>query len=327
MNPILAAIPAEHRLRLTTLNINHDPAEAERRTGLVCDELGVLTPEILCLQEVSFADDGSSAQLEAITAETGLVVVAGGPQTRSKHGILTGNALLSSLPVVETGVLGLGTPVAPLPYADYAVLDARTGQSLIVISAHLCWGGDREGVRLAQITAIDGNVRDLVETYRDRHPVALLAGDFNTEPDSDTHRFLAGRGAGTDGSYTRWTDAFETAGDPAEAITVAAANHWARATALGVGIDFPELLPNRRIDYVYTYGWAYGRPGGPVAVRRCFTDTTRYGFPASDHYGLTAELWTPPVPGANVVPEAGHETVAPTGQLAIVTPDQAAVLV
>ncbi|MFF1880167.1 hypothetical protein ACFVVC_01695 [Pseudarthrobacter sp. NPDC058196] len=61
-------------------------------------------------------------------------------------------------------------------------------------------------------------------------------------------------------------------------------------------------------------------------MRRCFTDTTRYGFPASDHYGLTADLWTPPVPGANILASADHET-APTGQLAIVTPDQTPILV
>jgi hypothetical protein len=62
-----------------------------------------------------------------------------------------------------------------------------------------------------------------------------------------------------------------------------------------VGIEFPELLPDRRIDYVWTYGWAYGRPGCPVAMQRSFTDTTRYGYPASDHYGLTVDFWVPPV--------------------------------
>jgi endonuclease/exonuclease/phosphatase family metal-dependent hydrolase len=323
---LLSRIPAEHLLRLTTLNVNHDPAEMERRTGLACDELSVLAPEILCLQEVSFANDGSSAQLAAITAETGLAVVSAAPQSRSKHGVLTGNAVLSTLHVLEAGTIDLGTPQTPLPAADYAVLQARTGQSLIVVSAHLCWGGNKEGVRLTQVTAIDGRIRDLVERYRDRHPVAIMAGDFNSEPDSDTHRYLAGRGAGANGSYTYWTDAFAAAGNPAESVTVAGRNHWAQATARGVGIDFPELLPDRRIDFVYAYDWAFGRPGSPVAVRRCFTDTTRYGFPASDHYGLTADLWTPPVPGANATAEAGYET-APTGQLAVITPGQDPVLV
>jgi endonuclease/exonuclease/phosphatase family metal-dependent hydrolase len=320
-------IPAEHQLRITTLNINHDPAELERRTGLVCDELGILRPEVLCLQEVTFEADGTSRQLKMIAAETGLAVVAASTQSTSKHGHLSGNAVLSSLVRIEAGTIVLGTPGEVLKRVDYAVLQSRTGQTLIVVSAHLCWGGDKEGVRLAQTTAIDGRIRALMDRYKDRHPVAILAGDFNSLPDSDTHRYLAGLGAGANGGYTFWTEAFAVAGNPEEATTVAADNYWAQKTARGVGIEFPELLPDRRIDFVYTYGWAYGRPGCPVAVQRSFTDTTRYGFPASDHYGLTADFWTPPVPGADVRTAAGHETVAPTGQLAIITPAHEPVLV
>lgn len=320
-------IPAEHLLRVTTLNINHAPDEMERRTGLACDELGALRPEVLCLQEVTFEPDGTSAQLQTIAEATGLTVVTAAAQASTKHGTLTGNAILSTLPRLEAGPIALGTAGVKLERADYAVLQAPMGQTLIVVSAHLCWGGDQEGLRLAQMTAIDGRVRALTDRYKDRHPVALLAGDFNSMPGSDTHRYLAGLGAGANGGYTYWTEAFAVAGNPEEATTVAAANHWAQATARGVGIEFPELLPDRRIDFLYTYGWAYGRPGCPVNMQRSFTDTTRYGFPASDHYGLTVDCWTPPVPGADVPAVAGHEKVAPTGQLAIITPDQEPVLV
>lgn len=320
-------IPAEHLLRITTLNINHAPDELERRTGLACDELEVLRPQVLCLQEVTFRPDGTSAQLEAITAATGLTVATAAGQAVSKHGTLTGNAILSTLPVLEAGPIALGTPEAFLPGVDYAVLKTITGQTLIVVSAHLCWGGSNEGVRLAQVTAIDGRVKALVERYADRNPVAVLAGDFNSRPGSDTHRYLSGLGAGTNGGYTYWTEAFAVAGKPEEATTVAADNYWAKDTARGVGIEYPELLPDRQIDFVYTYGWAYGRPGCPINLQRSFTDTTRYGFPASDHYGLTVDCWTPPVPGARVPVTAGHEKVAPTGQLAIITPEQEPVLV
>lgn len=328
MNASAAAqIPAEHLLRITTLNINHTPDELERRTGLACDELSVLRPQVLCLQEATFNPDGTSAQLESITAATGLAVATSAGQAISKHGTLTGNAILTSLPVLEAGPIALGTPGVFLPAADYAVLKAPTGQTLIVVSAHLCWGGDKEGVRLAQATAIDGRVRALLERYEDRSPVALLAGDFNSMPGSDTHRYLTGLGAGSNGGYTYWTEAFAVAGQPGEATTVAAGNYWAQATARGVGIEFPDLLPDRQIDFVYTYGWAYGRAGCPVSVRRSFTDTTRYGFPASDHYGLTVDCWAPPVPGADVPAVAGADKAAPTGQLAIITPDQEPVLV
>lgn len=295
MTPVATRIPAEHLLRLTTLNINHAPDELERRTGLACDELSSLLPAVLCLQEVRFETDGGSLQLETITAATGLAVVSARAQHATRDGALSGNAILSQLPVVEAGSVVLRTPNCQLTRADYAVLQAATGQTLIVVSAHLAWGGDQEGTRLTQMTAINDRVRILMDRYQDRNPVAILAGDFNTLPDSDTNRYLKGQGAGADGGYTFWTEAFAVVGNPDEATTVAAANPWAQRTARGVGIEFPEMLPDRRIDYVWTFGWAYGRPGCPVAMQRSFTDTTRYGYPASDHYGLTVDFWTPPV--------------------------------
>lgn len=295
MNTVASQVPAEQLLRVTTLNVNHDPQEAERRTGMVCDELSTLLPAVLCLQEVTFEPDGSSHQLETISAETGLAVVSARGQRLLAHGTLSGNAILSALPALESGAILLGTPGFPINRAQYAVLQAPAGQTLIVVSAHLAWGGDAEGVRLAQMTAIDGRVRLLMDKYKDHHPVAILAGDFNTAPGSDTNRYLNGQGSGADGGYTFWTEAFAVAGDPDEAVTVAANNPWAQATARIVGIEFPEMLPDRRIDYVWTYGWAYGRAGCPVAMQRSFTDTTRYGYPASDHYGLTVDFWTPPV--------------------------------
>lgn len=299
MNTVASRIPAEHLLRITTLNANHAPDEFDRRLGILCEELGTLDPAVLCLQEVCFELDGTSLQLKTITAETGLNVASASAQHYTRDGGLSGNAILSSLPALEAGRIALGTPGCQLTVADYAVLSAPAGQTLIVVSAHLAWGGDQEGTRLTQITAIDNQVRVLMNRYQDQNPVAVLAGDFNTLPGSDTNRYLNGQGPGADGGgYTFWTEAFAVVGNPEEATTVAADNHWARKTARIVGIEFPELLPDRRIDYVWTFGWAYGRPGCPVAMQRSFTDTTRYGFPASDHYGLTVDIWTPPVMAA-----------------------------
>ncbi|ACL42026.1 Endonuclease/exonuclease/phosphatase (plasmid) [Pseudarthrobacter chlorophenolicus A6] len=295
MSPVTSRIPAEHQLRVTTLNINHAPDELERRTGLACDELSALLPAVLCLQEVRFEVDGGSFQLDTIAAETGLAVVSARAQHPTRDGALSGNAILSHLPAIEAGSIVLGTPDCQLTRADYAVLEATTGQTLIVVSAHLAWGGDQEGTRLIQMTAIDNRVRTLMGRYQDQNPVAILAGDFNTLPTSDTNRYLNGQGTGANDGYTFWTEAFAVVGNPEEAATVAAGNYWAQQTARSVGIEFPEMLPDRRIDYVWTYGWAYGRPGCPVAMQRSFTDTTRYGYPASDHYGLTVDFWMPPV--------------------------------
>lgn len=284
-------IPAGEVLRIGTLNANHAPEAARERTQLVIDEQNRIGHDVLCLQEVRFGYDGTSVQLEEIICGTGLGLVAARPQAEVLGG-MTGNAILSSLPVLEAGHFPLGTPDAKIPHATYAVLSTPSGRALIVVSAHLYWGGDQERQRLIQVTAIDFMVRSLLPRYEAQNPMAVLAGDLNTDPDSDSIRFLRGKGAGASHGYTYWTDAF-TAGAASEAITMANDNPWAIETAKLKDIRFPHLLPNRRIDYIWTYGWTYGKPGGAVSLKRTFTDSTRYGFPASDHYGLTAELWTP----------------------------------
>lgn len=284
-------LPGDELLRIGTLNTNHDPQAAGERTELIVDEQNRLGHHVLCLQEVRFEYDGTSMQLEHLVRGTGLALVTAKAQAEEAGG-LTGNAILSSLPVRESGEFLLGTPDAKIPYASYAVLTTPSGRALIVVSAHLYWGGDRERQRLIQATTINARVRELLAAYQDEHPVAVLAGDLNTDPDSDTIRYLRGKGAGATHGYTYWTDAF-TAGDPAEAVTMANDNPWAIETAKLKDIRFPQLLPNRRIDYIWTYGWTYGKPGGVVALQRTFTNTSRYGYPASDHYGLTADLWTP----------------------------------
>lgn len=284
-------IPGEDLLRVGTLNANHAPEAARERTALVIDEQNRLRHDVLCLQEVRFEYDGTSRQLDDLVRGTGLGLVAARAQAEVVGG-MTGNAILSSLPVLESGHFPLGTPDAKIPHASYAVLGAPSGQPLIVVSAHLRWGGDQERQRLIQATAIDFLVRSLMARYEGRNPMAVLAGDLNADPDSDTIRFLQGKGAGATHGYTYWTDAL-SAGSRAEAITVANDNPWAMETAKLKDIRFPHLLPNRRIDYIWTYGWTYGKPGGVVHLQRTFTDTSRYGYPASDHYGLTADLWTP----------------------------------
>lgn len=315
MNTATSHIPAEHLLRVTTLNLNHAPDEVQRRTGMVCDELGSLLPAVLCLQEVRFEPDGMSVQLDTLAAETGMAVVTARAQHDRRDGGFSGNAILSVLPKIDAGSIAFGTPDCVMKSADYAVLQAPSGQTLIIVSAHLAWGGNKEGTRLAQMTAIDARIRALMDRYKDRNPVAVLAGDLNTMPGSDTNRYLNGLGKGSDDGYTFWTEAFAVVGNPDEADTVAADNHWAQATARIVGIQFPELLPDRRIDYVWTFDWAYGRPGCPVAMQRSFTDTTRYGFPASDHYGLTVDLWTPPVPAQVPAEMLAQDNDILTGQL------------
>ncbi len=290
----LRLIPDGHKVRVVTLNALHSTDAATERVSLVCDELQTLGPDVFCLQEVRYNLNGSSAQLDTIASKTGLLVVFALPQHQMSNGFMSGNAILSRLDVIEAGHFPLGTPQALMNYANFAVLATPSGRTLITVSAHLHWGGEKERERLTQMTFIDRKVKELMARYADHEPMAVLAGDFNTLPSSDTVRYLSGNGAGTDGGYTFWTDSFDVLGDETTATTVANDNPWAVKTAKSLGIMFPQLLPNRRIDYVWSYGWTYGKAGSPVRLTRDFTDDSRLGYPASDHYGLTVDFWTPP---------------------------------
>lgn len=290
------SIPAENQMRLTTLNAWHNDTMASERNELLCAELREIKPEVLCLQEVRFEPDGSSRQLKEITYATGLKVATGTSQTPPDYPHTSGNAILSTLPVLEAGTFFLNTPRAVVEDASYAVLQHSTGRAIIAISAHLHWGGNKERERVTQVTTIDREANVLAARYSHLKPLVVLAGDFNTLPESDSMRFLRGLGAGSDGRYTYWTDAWETHGTPEKQATVTNENHWAKETARSVGIQMPHMMPNRRIDYIMSLGWNHGKDGTVLRMNRCFDDAGTRGYTASDHYGLTADFWTAPLP-------------------------------
>ena len=294
-------IPEDQTLRIGTLNVNHAPESLAERAQLLCDELNTERPAVFCLQEVTFNGDGSSEQLREIARRTGLGIVANKHQKSLGNGQFSGVAILSSLKVRDSGHFNLRVEQSNNNTAVFAVLETLGGRTLIAITAHLHWGGNGERERLIQLTTIDHHVKLLLEQYGDDNTMVVLTGDFNAQPDGDALRFLTGKGAGSNNRYTFWTDCNEFAAPGSESATVANNNHWAAETAKIKDIVFPALMPNRRIDYIMSYGWSYGKPGSPLKQRRAFDDDSIYGFTASDHYGLITDFWNPAlVPAENV---------------------------
>jgi endonuclease/exonuclease/phosphatase family metal-dependent hydrolase len=289
------SIPVEHQVRMTTLNTLHAKTAVEERTSLLCAELQEIEPDILCLQEVRFEQDGSSLQLKNIAHETNLKIATSLSQTPPEYPHKSGTAILSTLPVLESGSFSLQTPNAIVKEASYAVLEHTTGKVVIAITAHLHWGGDKERERVKQVTAINREAKAIAERYSDLRPIIMLDVDFNTLPESDSMRFLKGLGSGSDDSYTYWTDAWETHGTPENEVTVSNKNHWAQHTARAVGIRLPHMMPDRRIDYIMSMGWNHGKDGTVLQMSRSFENTGEFGYTASDHYGLTADFWAAPI--------------------------------
>lgn len=162
---------------------------------------------------------------------------------------------------------------------------------MVIFNGHLPWGGTNEPSRLAFALRASQLAHDIKEN--DPQALVYLNGDLNTEPDSDTLRYLQGKHI-YNGQSTYWADAWSMFNDPTvDGHTSRNEGLEAIETAHGVGITYPHLMPKRRIDYILGYGWIYGRVGTPVNIERFGFGTTSNGRSLSDHYGLYSDLWIP----------------------------------
>lgn len=154
-----------------------------------------------------------------------------------------------------------------------------------LFSAHLEHGSREEGRRYFQARVIDGLAGNLEEG--DPESVTVLGGDLNALPDSKTLRYLRGLDLDKDGGSTLWVDAWETAGQNVEEGTNNhGRNKLGMETARRCGSLWPELIPDRRVDYIMVRGWRYGLVGCPVGFFRLNDWDGEY----SDHEGIGALL-------------------------------------
>lgn len=156
-----------------------------------------------------------------------------------------------------------------------------------VFSAHLSWGPQNAYDRLKQVSLID----KVSAVYEKSYPgsVSILCGDLNTDPESRPIRFLKGWDLGDDNkTSTLWMDAYSEAGDETNWTTSDHANNvYGIRSALMNGVIDTDFIPKRRIDYIFSRGWLYGKSGYPV----------EFGYlehpekiTMSDHNGIYARL-------------------------------------
>lgn len=293
-----------HVLRVMTININQD-RDIATRMPVLADLVLTHQPDVLCLQEVTDTpeltdDEAPRTSAEVLAARTGMhVAVSSLWPSRRTDGRRTGVAVLTRTPPDTAHVEQPRTPAAGavLHPAGAALVRSISGRAFLVGSAHLPWGAAHEPTRtetVARISSWLGELSGHADIGRpDDTFVTVLTGDFNSDPDSSTLRYLTGR-EGHGGSGTFWLDSFEHAGTGVGA-TSGPSNPWLAQTARSVGIRQPHLLPERRIDYVMVRGWVYGRPGCPLSARVIGATPTAGGVCASDHAAVLVELWDPPL--------------------------------
>lgn len=179
-----------------------------------------------------------------------------------------------------------------LPGAQKAAVSVLhvNGYEVHIISAHLAWGAENGHLRLRQAMLI----ADYARRVKLNNPDALLVagGTFNDTPDSDSVRYLEGKKSSDDSASTFWLDVTQDS-EFENSPTTRYDTDLGKETAIKTGILKPEMLPARKVDYLFTHGWVYGKAGMPLRTILFGVETTPNGEPISDHYGVATEIWLP----------------------------------
>jgi endonuclease/exonuclease/phosphatase family metal-dependent hydrolase len=240
-----------------------------RQAGLLA-ELGPLVPDIVCLQECWETD--TARQADQVGDALGLshrIAAADWPTDEWR----SGSAVLSRWPVVRGEVRRLPGAGAGAGVAMLAVLDGPRGQ-VRVFNAMLDYPLHGSGVRQAQV----GQLLEFVADNQGRRDLTIVCGDLNASPDSDEIRLLNGRSRPpVDG--LAWYDAWEVAGTGGPGLT------WVNSNPLAA----VSLLPDRRLDYIFSAWPRRGGVGHPVSAQLLGV-APHGGLEISDHYGVCADL-------------------------------------
>lgn len=259
-------------LRVLTLNIWNRQGPWEERLDLIREGIRRLSPDLVALQEV-LAREGRS-QADDIAEGLGYEAAFGSAQDFG-GGVHFGNAVLSRWPIASSRAI-------PLPVGDddehralvFAEITAPHGKIPFFVT-HLNWKFHHGIVRERQVVAIAAHVK--AEAKVSGLP-AILAGDFNAEPEAAEIRFLKGLQS-LEGKSTFFADCFAIAGEGPGFTYDATRNPFAKETQ-----EYP-----RRIDYVFSRGPDKAFRGKPLHARVVMEDV-HGGVAASDHYGVYAEI-------------------------------------
>jgi len=244
----------------------------EAREPAIVATIAAAGADVVALQEAWFDADGTT-QAQRLGDALGLSWAHGGDELLFETWGL-GFAVLSRWPIRSHHYealppLGDGWGGALLT----AVVDGPRGE-LSVFSVALDAPPQASLARQHAVRCLAERVA--AHRKAQRGPL-LVCGDLNAPPDSDEVRMLTGRREVASEGFVLF-DAWEVAGEGPGA-TWTKANPWAA----------PLLLPDRRIDYVFT-GWpGRGGRGHVVAARLAGTEAVD-GVVPSDHYAVVADL-------------------------------------
>lgn len=281
-------IPATEQLRVASFNMLNSPYEHETRLHMLVEEINRTQPDILALQEVNLTETPHA--LETIKKLTHLNNITHIKPSITSKGILQVNATLTNIANTTSQEINLH-----LPHATGTIINALHStltynhKTIHIINIHLYWGGDNEHYRYQQIQKILHHLKPTL--HLNPKDIIIIAGDFNSQPESMTIQHLKGNLTlpNTEGTY--WTDASHITNQTK--TTTNAQSILGYRTATGVGIQHPQLIPERQIDYIMVKGFAHGREGTPLTYHKWATKTNPQGLTISDHHGILTDLYIP----------------------------------
>lgn len=281
-------IPAEHQLRIATLNLLHSNLHLDKRSSMLHNELEGLQPDILHIQEANF--DGHKDVLNSIM-QLGFTHQAYSESVFVTEGQTSATLTLARYPFDSKVLPRIPDDSFHRPHVETLMSTmVINGREVVTFNMHLAWGA-REHIRMQQVVQIETEAAHV--TARNPDAIILLAGDANAEDTYESMRFLRGE-TDINGISTLWVDAWKMHGNERNMLTSQSNGVLAHETARTVGITFPNMVPMRRIDYIYVRGWAYGRIGSPLGFGR-WVDKYDNGLTVSDHFGLWSDVLLAPV--------------------------------
>src|SRR5262245_9169625 len=221
-------------VRVLTLNCWNISPPFDQRMALIREGLRAYAPDLIALQEIIVRRDGFSTGA-TILEGFGYQSVFGAALRWDEMGKLlpldaprgdaAGNLIAARWPIRQSAVHSLpGVNGEERRSVLLTLVDTPVG-TLPFINTHLEWRFDHGYVRERQVLALTA----LIDEWRQAGTLpAIVAGDFNAEPDSTEMRFLRGL-TSLDGRSVYFQDAWQRAGDGEPGCTWSNRNRFAAA--------------------------------------------------------------------------------------------------
>ncbi len=285
-------------LSFATWNILGDDFDRLSRLTLIANEIKDL--DFVAIQEVVLDQKNKINTASVLSELSGLRIAScvSGEVANLVTGQIQGTAILTKLEVMSSDI---SIPAPPdsangisQEYKSYAaaILRATNNRLIFICSVHLPWGAHNEVRRLEHSLYLDLQITEIMRTLP-ADSIAILAGDFNTNANSESLRFLQGETAHSNRS-TFWVDIWKEKGEgPGFTFDPSVNNPNLNETAYKSGIISPELMPPRRLDFLLLKGWVFGRAGSPLRASLLGNKPNSNNDFASDHFGVMGEIWNP----------------------------------